>query len=121
MPPIILNTLALRSSEGVGHLIYANGATLLAVPFDPDRLETIGSVVPIVTDVAAEITTGTGKFDVSKNGTLIYLKARASVEALRTLQWVDLVWRRRATTVVAYWRHVVLSIRRSHHGRGVLD
>jgi hypothetical protein len=30
-----------------GHLLYVRGGTLMAQPFDPDRLETTGSAVPI--------------------------------------------------------------------------
>ena len=34
-----------------GHLVYAQGATLMAVPFDPQRLEITGTPVPVVEGV----------------------------------------------------------------------
>ena len=42
-----------------GHLIYSNKATLFAVPFDLDKLETRGTAVPILDEVAYAKTTGT--------------------------------------------------------------
>ena len=37
---------------GPGHLVYVNKATLFAVPFDLDKLETRGTAVPVLDDVA---------------------------------------------------------------------
>ena len=42
----------LATSNGAGHLIYTNKGTLFAIPFDPERLETQGTAVPILDDVA---------------------------------------------------------------------
>ena len=42
----------LPTSNGTGHLVYTNRGTLFAIPFDPDRLETRGTAVPILDDVA---------------------------------------------------------------------
>jgi serine/threonine-protein kinase len=70
-----------------GHLVYAAAGTLRAVRFDLDRLETVGTPVPVVPQV---FTTNTGgaDFDVARNGTLVYLPADVATAA-RTLVWLD--------------------------------
>jgi serine/threonine-protein kinase len=77
------------SSNGPGHLVYVNRATLFAIPFDPATLETRGTAVPVLDDVGYGAATGSGLFDVSRNGTLIYRRARVDAAARSTLQWVD--------------------------------
>ena len=42
----------LATSNGAGHLVYVNKATLFAIPFDLDKLETRGTAVPVLDDVA---------------------------------------------------------------------
>jgi serine/threonine-protein kinase len=56
-----------------GHLLFAVGETIRAVPFDLDRLEVRGLPVPVVDDVAMNLTDGAAAFDVSETGTLAYL------------------------------------------------
>jgi eukaryotic-like serine/threonine-protein kinase len=67
-----------------GHLVYAVGEVLFAVPFDADTLATRGGPVPIVTGVrraaAPDVNTATAQFGVSAGGTLVYLNAPASAE-----------------------------------------
>ena len=75
------------SSGGVGHLIYVNRTTLFAVPFDLNKLETRGTAVPILDDVADDTLGGAGQLDFSRTGTLVYRKASASVGTI--VQWVD--------------------------------
>ena len=59
-----------------GHLILSRQTTLLAVPFDPTRLEITGQVVPVVEGVAVERGAGgVAYFAVSRAGTLAYLPA----------------------------------------------
>ena len=62
----------LGTSNGAGHLIYVNREVLFAIPFDLDKLETRGTPVPILDDVAYESTTRTGQFNFSRTGTLVY-------------------------------------------------
>lgn len=68
----------LATSDRVGHLIYLNKATLFAIPFDLDKLETHGTVVPVLDDVAYAANGGTGQFDFSwapsGHGALVYRK-----------------------------------------------
>ena len=56
-----------------GHIVYADRGNLLAVPFDIGRLEVTGGPVPVVEGVPRSETTGLAHFDVSSNGSLIYL------------------------------------------------
>ena len=56
-----------------GHLLYALGETIRAVPFDLERLVVTGAALPVVDSVAMNPTDGAAAFDVSENGTLAYL------------------------------------------------
>jgi serine/threonine-protein kinase len=58
-----------------GHLMYATGGIMFAVPFDPGKLELIGEREPAVEGVRRAIgsVSGAAQLDVSTNGTLIYL------------------------------------------------
>ena len=64
----------------IGMLVYVSARTLAAVRFDPDRLETRGEPVRIVTG-------GVGEFDVSDEGTLVQLSGAGASD--NTLVWVD--------------------------------
>ncbi|MBZ5635276.1 MAG: serine/threonine-protein kinase [Acidobacteriia bacterium] len=82
--------LYLPTSNGSGHLVYTNNGTLFGVPFDLERLETRGTAVPILDDVAYTTVSGTAQFDVSRSGTLVYRRGGgASASGTMTLQWVD--------------------------------
>jgi WD40 repeat protein len=78
------------SRGGAGHLLYTFKGALYAVPFDPDKLQTQGSAVPILSDAQISTTTR-AKYDVSLTGTLIYQKGSgtAGTGALSTIQWID--------------------------------
>jgi serine/threonine-protein kinase len=56
-----------------GHLVYAQGATLFAVPFDVNRLEVSGQPVGVIQGAMGFRVTGASLFDVSDNGTLSYV------------------------------------------------
>jgi serine/threonine-protein kinase len=56
-----------------GHLLFAVGETIRAVAFDLGRHEVSGVPVPVVDDVAMNLTDGAAAFDVSETGTLAYL------------------------------------------------
>jgi Tol biopolymer transport system component len=70
-----------------GHLVYAAAGTLQAVPFDLARLETRGTPVPVVPDVAM---TRDGGLDavVAGDGTLAYVSGTVAGTP-RSLVWVD--------------------------------
>ncbi len=73
---------------GSGHLVYAAGGSLRAVPFDLATLETRGTPVPVVSEVAS---TAPGALDavVAGDGTLAYVSGGGAAAAQRTLVWVD--------------------------------
>ena len=71
---------------GSGHLLYVRGESLMAAPFDVDRLELTGSPVPLLQAVGHE-TQLAGYFSVSNQGVLVYAPRQATSE--RELVWVD--------------------------------
>ena len=71
-----------------GHLLYIHSGTLLAVPFDPTRLETRGTPMPVLEDVADEPGTGAGRFDFSRTGTLVYFSSKGPA-VLVPPSWID--------------------------------
>lgn len=71
-----------------GHLVYAQGATLMAVPFDPQRLTATGAAVPMVDGVLQSLTTGAAQYSFSATGSLVYVPG--SVQGTqRRLVWVS--------------------------------
>jgi serine/threonine-protein kinase len=69
-----------------GHLIYARGGSLMAAPFDADRLQVTGSPVPILHGVAYS-EDGRADFSVSSDGSLVYVPAEDTPEM--TVLWMD--------------------------------
>jgi len=69
-----------------GHLVFARGSTLVAVPFDADRLKSNGTPVPVVENVQVN-SGGLALFAVSRDGTLAYVPGVAGTS--RSLVWVD--------------------------------
>ena len=76
------------TSNGFGYLVYLNKATLFAIPFDLEKLETRGTALPIVDDVASNGVLGTAQFSFSRNGTLVYRRGGEDDRFL-TVQWLD--------------------------------
>jgi serine/threonine-protein kinase len=71
-----------------GYLIYVHQTTLFGVPFDLGRMETRGEPVRLLEDVAGDQITAAGQFDISRNGTLIYLAGKAAGQAW-SIAWLD--------------------------------
>ncbi len=70
-----------------GHLVYVLDGTLLAVPFDVEKLEVTGGPVPMAEGVRTAGRSGAAQFSVSDTGTLVYI-SDSGLES-RTLVWVD--------------------------------
>jgi eukaryotic-like serine/threonine-protein kinase len=70
-----------------GHLLFVRGGTLLAVPFDPARLDVTGDPLPIAEGVAVDRWLGGAHVAVSK-ATLLYMTGRFD-EARRRAVFVD--------------------------------
>ena len=71
-----------------GHLLYAQGGGLMAVPFDPQRLEVMGAAVPVVEGVLLSRNTGAAQYSFSGNGSLVYVTGGVQ-EDRRRLVWVN--------------------------------
>jgi eukaryotic-like serine/threonine-protein kinase len=56
-----------------GHLIFARGASVMAVPFDLSRLRTTGAPVPIISGLETNAVTGAAHFAFSNNGSLAFV------------------------------------------------
>jgi Tol biopolymer transport system component/predicted Ser/Thr protein kinase len=69
-----------------GHLVYAQGGSLMAVPFDPQRLAVAGAAVPVVEGVLKNLN-GAAQYTVSSTGSLVYVPGSAQA-AQRGLVWV---------------------------------
>jgi len=70
-----------------GHLIYAQGGNLVAVPFDPQSLKITGTAVPVVEGVLQSFAAGGAQYSLSATGSLVYVPGRAQAPA-STLVWV---------------------------------
>ena len=70
-----------------GHLVYVNGGTLFAVPFDPGTLTVGGIAVPVLEEVAYSTADGSAQFDFSQTGMFTYRTAGRA--ELFTVQWLD--------------------------------
>jgi serine/threonine-protein kinase len=71
-----------------GHLVYALQNSLFAAPFDVATLTVSGAAVPVVQGVMRTSPAVRANFDVSDDGTLVYMTGNVAAEA-RTLVWVD--------------------------------
>ena len=83
-------TLVDGGSDGryvpTGHLVYATGGIVFAVPMDLNRLEVGSGPVPIIEGVrrSAGNITGAAEFDFSSTGSLVYLPGSISATALQS-------------------------------------
>jgi Tol biopolymer transport system component/tRNA A-37 threonylcarbamoyl transferase component Bud32 len=71
-----------------GHLLYAFHGGVWARPFDPVALKTLGPAVEVVPHVATAPTYGTAEFDVSRDGTLVYIAGGVRPDGA-ALSWLD--------------------------------
>jgi serine/threonine-protein kinase len=71
-----------------GHLVYARGGNLHAVPFDAKSLEVTGPPFQVAEGVFMSTNSGSAYFDVSTTGALAYTVGKAE-GGERTLVWVD--------------------------------
>jgi Tol biopolymer transport system component len=71
-----------------GHVVYARGNALYAVPFDLRRRRATGPSQRLVEGVRVEAPTGCAQFATSTSGTLVYLPGGGPA-AERALVWVD--------------------------------
>jgi len=98
-----------------GHLVYAQGGSLMAVPFDPQRLQVTGAAVPVVEGVLQSPVSGAAQYSFSATGSLVYLSGGVQ-SAQSKLVWVS---RNGAEQPLAAPAHAYLLPRLSPDGRGV--
>jgi serine/threonine-protein kinase len=76
-----------------GHLLFARGGSLFAIPFDPVRLEVRDSPRSLIDSLASatgdqEAGDGSAQVDVSESGTLVYRSGALAQSALSMI-WAD--------------------------------
>jgi eukaryotic-like serine/threonine-protein kinase len=71
-----------------GHLVYAQGGSLMAVPFDPQRLTATGTGIPVVDGVLLSPVTGAAQYSFSSTGSLVYVPGGIQSAQSRPL-WVN--------------------------------
>jgi serine/threonine-protein kinase len=70
-----------------GHLVYAQGGSLMAVRFEPRRLAIVGVAVPIVEGVLQSPSSGAAQYSLSATGSLVYIPGGIQADQ-RKLVWV---------------------------------
>src|SRR5262245_53281708 len=75
-----------QAMYALGHLLYVTETTLMARPFDADRLTFSGDPFPVADDVATG-TGGNSAFSVSSSGVLVYHLGSATT--MSELVWID--------------------------------
>jgi Tol biopolymer transport system component len=70
-----------------GLVFFQQGGVVMAVPFDVSRMTVTGTPVPVLDAVRHRISGSVRNFNVSENGTLVYMPA-PSTEGAR-LMWLD--------------------------------
>ncbi len=98
-----------------GHLVYAQGGSLMAVPFDPQRLATTGAAVPVIEGVQQSPLSGAAQYSISGTGSLVYVSG--SIQSAQSrLVWVS---RNGVEQPLAAPAHAYLTPRLSPDGRRV--
>jgi len=77
---------ALRSAYASGHLFTVRGETLIAYPFDTDRLQTTGEPVPVAEGIWNSPGAAQASYSISNDGVLAYVNAAVS---LAQFSWFD--------------------------------
>ncbi len=70
-----------------GHLVYLSGNTLMALPFDAQRLRVLGPPVPVEQGARRESFASWGQFALAEDGTLVF--APGTDAARSVLVWAD--------------------------------
>jgi serine/threonine protein kinase/Tol biopolymer transport system component len=78
----------LAASGGKGYLTYVSRGTLFAIRFDPEKLETSGSPIPVLQQVSYSAMFGSAKLSFSRTGTLVY-RSREIDASRVVIQWLN--------------------------------
>jgi Tol biopolymer transport system component len=71
-----------------GHLLYAQGGTLMAVPFDARRLTAAGAPASVVEGVLQSSASGAAQYSISATGSLVYVRGELQ-SAQGRMVWVS--------------------------------
>ena len=71
-----------------GHLVYARGGSLFAVPFDAKKLVVTGQPFPVLDGIFSSRNTGAADFAIAANGDLAYIPGPTE-GGRRQLMWID--------------------------------
>ncbi len=71
-----------------GHLIYTQAGTLMAVPFNAQRLTATGTAVPVLEGVLQSAVNGVAQYSISATGSLVYIPGGTQGDQ-RRLVWVN--------------------------------
>jgi eukaryotic-like serine/threonine-protein kinase len=94
-PRVLLSGAADARYIATGHLVYMKLGTLLAVSFDPVRMQVTGAPVAMIEDVMQAVNmpgsdeTGVGQYVVAGDGTLAYIAGGIHPAVRNQLVWVD--------------------------------
>ncbi len=77
----------LAASNGAGYLLYLQQDTLLAAPFNINKLAVTGAAQPILDDVTGLTPANPPDFAFSRNGTFVYISGKG--EPPRAIFWLD--------------------------------
>ncbi len=72
-----------------GHILYARGSSVYAVPFDLEKVKVTGSPLPVFEGGMLNPASGTANFDVSRTGILIYTPVGPLSGNDATICWMD--------------------------------
>jgi Tol biopolymer transport system component len=111
---LIQGVIGLRYAPS-GHLVYAQGGSLMAVSFDPRRLNVAGPAVPVVEGVLQSPVSGAAQYSISSTGSLVYVPGGVQ-SAQSKLVWVS---RNGAEQSLASPAHTYLTPHLSPDGREV--
>ena len=98
-----------------GHLVYSQKGSLMAMPFDSQRLAVTGTAVPVVEGVLQSPATGAAQYSISATGSLVYVSGGVQ-SAQSNLVWVS---RNGAEQPLAAPAHAYVFPRLSPDGRRV--
>jgi eukaryotic-like serine/threonine-protein kinase len=84
---LLLNVESSVAYAPPGYLLYAREGTLVARPFDADKLELTGEAVPVVKQIGFTLGNALAHFSVSETGTLLYRSNTAAADT--QLVWFD--------------------------------
>ena len=74
--------------RGSGVVVYADGGSLFAIPFDAEGLQVTGSAAPVVEGVTVGSVEGSAQYSASPDGTLVYGSGRSRTVG-HTVAWID--------------------------------